>query len=207
MGGSLRGATHFLSYFALFLKKCQEYFFLSGKCITFVAKIMKSKSMKKTFLSLALMVSLTISARRSVDVEGVSFGTSYEETIAVLQKTFGLPSVKVPDKLVYLDEKFEGMKADKVEFGFQEVDGTPVLNQARFYFLCNNKASAVEKMKTLAKNMGTKYNISYDVEEGGTEFYKGGISPIGIGNLFTIYVSPYQGKWTCQVRYGKFQLK
>lgn len=163
--------------------------------------------MKKLFLALMLMASLTANARQSVEVEGVAFGTSYEETITALQNKFGVPSVKATDKLVYLNEKFEGMNADKVELGFQELNGSTMLNQARFYFLCSNKSAAVAKMKALAKNMGNKYTISYDIEEGGTEFYKGGNSPVGIGSLFTIYVSPYQGKWACQVRYGKFQFK
>lgn len=163
--------------------------------------------MKRLFLALALMVSLTVSARQGVDVAGAEFGATYEETIEALQGKFGAPNTKETDKLVYLNKVFEGMKADRLELGFQELNGTTKLNQARFYFLCANKAAAVAKMKALAKKMGEEYNISYDEEDGGTAFYKGGNSPLGIGNLFTIYVSPYQGKWSCQVRYGKFQFK
>lgn len=163
--------------------------------------------MKRLFLALALMVSLSVSARQGVDVAGAEFGSTYEETIEALQGKFGAPNTKETDKLVYLNKVFEGMKADRLELGFQELNGTTKLNQARFYFLCANKAAAVAKMKALAKKMGEEYNISYDEEDGGTAFYKGGNSPLGIGNLFTIYVSPYQGKWSCQVRYGKFQFK
>ena len=62
-------------------------------------------------------------------------------------------------------------------------------------------------MKSLVKKMETRYSVSYDEEDGGTAFYKGGNSPLVIGCLITIFVSPYQGKWTCQLRYGKFQFK
>lgn len=163
--------------------------------------------MKRLFLGLALMVSLSMNARQGVDVAGAEFGSTYEETIEALQGKFGAPNTKETDKLVYLNKVFEGMKADRLELGFQELNGTTKLNQARFYFLCANKAAAVAKMKALAKKMGEEYNISYDEEDGGTAFYKGGNSPLGIGNLFTIYVSPYQGRWSCQVRYGKFLFK
>lgn len=163
--------------------------------------------MKKLFLALAMMVSLSASAQQSADVEGAIFGSTYEETITALESKYGKPNTKATDKLVYLNKNFEGMKADRVELGFQELNGSLKLNQARFYFLCANKAAAVAKMKALAKKMGSKYAISYDEEDGGTAFYKGGNSPLGIGSLFTIYVSPYQGKWSCQIRYGKFLFK
>lgn len=163
--------------------------------------------MKKIFLALAMMFSLSAGAQKSANVEGAVFGSTYEETVTALESKFGMPYSKTTDKLVYLNKSFEGMKADRLELGFQELNGTTKLNQARFYFLCANKAAAVAKMKALAKKMGEEYSISYDEEDGGTAFYKGGNSPLGIGNLFTIYVSPYQGKWSCQIRYGKFQFK
>ena len=163
--------------------------------------------MKKIFLALALMVSLTMSAQKSEQVAGATFGASYDETVTALKGNFGEPNTKTDNQLVYLNKNFEGLKADRVELGFQQTNGESKLNQARLYFFCPNKAAAVAKMKALAKKMGTKYTISYDEEAGGTAFYKGGCSPLGIGNLFTIYVSPYQGKWACQLRYGKFQFK
>lgn len=163
--------------------------------------------MKKVFLALALMVSLSVSAQQSSEVAGAKFGSSYDETLTALKSDLGDPSSKTETQLVYLNKMFEGQKADRIEMGFQELNGTTRLNQARFYFFCANKAAAVVKMKALAKKMQTKYDVSYDEEDGGTAFYKGGRSPLGVGSLFTIYVSPYQGKWTCQVRYGKFQYK
>lgn len=163
--------------------------------------------MKKIFLAMALMVSLTMSAQKTEQVAGATFGASYDETVTALKGNFGEPNSKTDDRLVYLNKSFEGLNADRIEMGFQVVNGATKLNQARIYFVCPNKTAAVAKMKTLAKKMESKYTISYDEEDGGTAFYKGGHSPLGIGSLFTIYVSPYQGKWTCQLRYGKFQFK
>lgn len=163
--------------------------------------------MKKVLLALALMVSLSVSAKQDAEVAGASFGASFTETLTALKGNFGEPSTQADDKLVYLNKNYEGMKADRMEFGFQKLNGSNVLNQARVYFYCANKAAAIAKMKALAKKLGQKYSVSYDEEDGGTAFYKGGMSPMGIGNLFTIFVSPFQGKWTCQVRYGKFTFK
>lgn len=163
--------------------------------------------MKKFFLAMALLASMTMSAARDVGVAGVIFGSSYDETINAVKGTFGEPSSKACEKLVYLNKSFEGVRVDRVELGFQNLNGVATLNQARFYIVCPNKSAAVAKMKVLAKKMQVKYSVSYDEEEGGVAFYKGGNSPLGIGNLFTIFVSPYQGKWTCQLRYGKFMFK
>ena len=164
--------------------------------------------MKKVLLALALMVSsLAVSAKQDAEVAGASFGASFTETLTALKGNWGEPNTQADNKLVYLNKNFEGMKADRMEFGFQQLNGSNVLNQARVYFYCANKAAAVAKMKALVKKMEQKYAVSYDEEDGGTAFYKGGQSPLGIGSLFTIFVSPFQGKWTCQVRYGKFTFK
>ncbi len=163
--------------------------------------------MKKILIALALFSSLSVSANQDAEVLGVAFGSTCEETVQKLNKDYGTPKSQSADKLVYLNEMFEGFKADRIELGFQDLQGTTKLNQARFYFVCPNKAAAIAKMKSLVKKMKTRYSVSYDEEDGGTAFYKGGNSPLGIGCLFTIFVSPYQGKWTCQLRYGKFQFK
>lgn len=160
--------------------------------------------MRKILLALSLVVSMAVQAD---DIYGASFGESYTQTVSALKNSFGDPISKTDNSLVYLNKNFEGVKADRMEFGFQELNGTTKLNQARFYFICPTKQAAIAKMKTLAKKMESKYSVSYDEEDGGVAFYKGGRSPLGIGSLFTIYVSPYQGKWTCQLRYGKFLYK
>ena len=160
--------------------------------------------MRKVLLALALMVSMAMHAETIV---GATFGATYDETVAALKGSYGEPSSKTENSLVYLNKTFEGFTANHVEMGFQQLGETTKFNQARFYFFCANKAAAVAKMKTIAKKMGEKYTVSYDEEDEGVAFYKGGRSPLGMGSLFTIFVSPYQGKWTCQVRFGAFKYK
>lgn len=166
-----------------------------------------SNKMKKVLFALALFVSISVHAQSTATVEGATFGATYDETLTALKGTLGEPSSKSDDKLVYLNKDFEGFKANRVELGFQDLSASKKFNQARFYFVCVNKAAAVAKMKAIAKKMESKYTVSYDIEDEGMEFYKGGQSPLGIGSLFTIFVSPYLGKWTCQVRYGSFHFK
>ena len=100
-----------------------------------------------------MFASLSASAKQDAEVLGVAFGSTCEETVQKLSKDYGTPKTQSADKLVYLNEMFEGFKADRVELGFQEVQGTTKLNQARFYFVCPSKAAAIAKMKSLAKKM------------------------------------------------------
>lgn len=88
-----------------------------------------------------MFASLSASAKQDADVLGVAFGSTCEETVQKLSKDYGTPKTQSADKLVYLNEMFEGFKADRVELGFQEVQGTTKLNQARFYFVCPSKAA------------------------------------------------------------------
>ena len=57
-------------------------------------------------------------------------------------------------------------------------------------------------MENIAQTMRTKYELSRDVEEDLTWFYKGGRSPLGIGHLFTIYTYRKQGAYGVELRYG-----
>lgn len=163
--------------------------------------------MRQIFLVLMLVVVLTGNAANRMEVVGAVFGASYDEVLVALKSNYGEPTSKLSDKLIYLNKSIEGVVADRVELGFQKLNGTTKMNQVRFYFVCSTKAAAVAKMKELVKKMKTKYVVSYDEETEGTAFYTGGCSPLGIGNLFTIFVSPYKGKWSCQLRFGKFVYK
>ena len=121
--------------------------------------------MKKILIALALFSSLSVSANQDAEVLGVTFGSTCEETVQKLNKDYGTPKSQSADKLVYLNEMFEAFKADRIELGFQDLQGTTKLNQARFYFVCPSKAAAIAKMKSLAKKMETHYSVSYDEVE------------------------------------------
>lgn len=170
----------------------------------------KSKrTMKKTILSVLALgaFALTAHAQSAAELGGAKFGTSYEETLHAVETAWGSPKAQSETSVTYANALFEGVKANRVELGFQQLSDVKKLNQARVYFDCPNKAAAMAKMKAVVKKLESLYAVSYDEEDGGTSFYKGGNSPLGIGNLFTVFVSPYQGKWTCQVRYGAFKYR
>ena len=57
----------------------------------------------------------------------------------------------------------------------------------------------------VAKVLKRSHAITKDYEDKYTAFYKGGRSPMDFGHLFTIFVSPYKGGWTTQLRYGPFE--
>ena len=58
-------------------------------------------------------------------------------------------------------------------------------------------------MKCVAKEWSKKYELSEDYDDG-AYFYMGGVSPKGIGFLFTISIAQRQGRWDTELTYGPF---
>jgi hypothetical protein len=137
-------------------------------------------------------------------VENVRFGISYHTVLQDFQQLWGSPEAKDSASILYANKIFQGMKFDRIELDFQYVDSTSYFNQARFYRICSSKVQAVRQMKILAGRLSKIYPVSYDEEDGGTPFYKGGCAPVGLDDLFTVFVAPRKGRWTCQLRYGAF---
>lgn len=149
-------------------------------------------------------VTVSVEAHQSVNATDMKFGRSYTETSVVFRQYWGEPSAEDSMALVYQGREFQGMVFDKVELKFQYDGSGSFFNQARFYKFCPSKAGAIRQMKGLAERLGQFYPVTYDEEDDGTPFYKGGCAPVGMGNLFTIFVAPFGGRWTCQLRYGAF---
>lgn len=66
---------------------------------------------------------------------------------------------------------------------------------------------AKAELENIAKNLNKKHALSQDYEEDGSRFYAGGLSPKGIGRLFTVFVAPHNGQWSDQLRFGPFKFK
>ena len=62
--------------------------------------------------------------------------------------------------------------------------------------------SAQKRMEDIAREMKSSYDVSRDVEDDMSWFYKGGKSPVGVSHLFTIYTYPRQGSYGTELRYG-----
>ncbi len=155
----------------------------------------------KTFLLALCMLLPSLSAAQGIGK--VRFGASYEETLENVKETFGNPAQATLEEIVYTDMLFEGFVWNKITFRFR----AGKLNEARFYLRQKSKAKAKSELEAIARNLGRKHMLSLDYEEDGTRFYAGGLSPLGIGRLFTVFVSPYNGQWSDQLRFGPFKFK
>ena len=65
-----------------------------------------------------------------------------------------------------------------------------------------SKGGAQKRMEDIARELGKTEGLSRDIEDNNTWFYKGGISPVGVSHLFTIYTYPKQGTYGTELRYG-----
>ena len=154
--------------------------------------------MKKLFVLMCLVFSLGASAQNVESVGTVELGSSYEVALAAIKAEFGDPQSVSDDEVILGPKKFRGFSFDEVKFRFKNGK----FNEARFYQKVGSKAEAQKKMENIAQTMRTKYELSRDVEEDLTWFYKGGRSPLGIGHLFTIYTYRKQGAYGVELRYG-----
>ena len=149
-------------------------------------------------MMMCLVCSMTMSAQNTASVGTVELGSPYAEALSAIKAEFGEPKSISEDEVVFANKKFYGFSFDEVKFRFKNGK----FNEARFYSRVGGRAAAQQKMENIATTMKTKYPLSRDVEEDLTWFYKGGLSPLGIGHLFTIYTYPKQGAYGVELRYG-----
>ena len=101
--------------------------------------------------------------------------------------------------LLFVSFLLGGFVFDKVLFKFKAAK----FNEARFFIYAKNKAAAVKDLSRLSEAFKKNYSLAEDYENG-LYFYKGGISPKGIGHLFTISVAKRQGNWNTELTFGPF---
>lgn len=155
--------------------------------------------MKKVIvMMLSLVFSLGLSAQNVESVGTVELGSAYDEALAAIKAEYGEPKSVSEDEVVFGPKKYRGFSFDEVKFRFKNGK----FNEARFYSKVGTKGEAQRKMENIAQTMRTKYELSRDVEEDLTWFYKGGRSPLGIGHLFTIYTYRKQGAYGVELRFG-----
>ena len=167
--------------------------------------------MKKVLaVMLCLISSMAVSAQSVETVGTVELGSAYEEALKAIKAEFGEPVSSFlmllssiifsasESEVVYANKKFRGFSFDEVKFRFKNGQ----FNEARFYSKVGSRGEAQRKMENIAQTMRTKYELSRDVEEDMTWFYKGGRSPLGIGHLFTIYTYRRQGAYGVELRFG-----
>lgn len=158
---------------------------------------------RKILLGLFLCLSMSMWGADNEFVK-IVFGTSRNEAVQMLKMQFGEPNATTDDAFIYYDMTVNGYKFSKIVFGFEPKQSGGYFNEARFFIVEPTRKLAVVDRDSLARLLGTHYGITYDFEENGNKFYKGGISPAGIGHLFTICTHRREGKWTTELRYGAF---
>ena len=155
--------------------------------------------MKKLFvMMLCVAFSMSLSAQNVESVGTVELGRAYDDALAAMKAEFGEPLSVSESEVVYGTKKYRGFSFDEVKFRFNNGK----FNEARFYSKVGSRPEAQRKMENIAQTMRTKYQLSRDVEEDHTWFYKGGLSPLGIGHLFTIYTYRRQGAYGVELRFG-----
>ena len=138
------------------------------------------------------MIFLSVSMVAEADIlDAGFFGTHFDVAVKMIDKEFGKqPKTVDANEIRYTDVKYAGM----------------VWNEARFYCKQASKVAALKHVSELAGTMRRQHAITKDYEDRRTFFYKGGKSPMDFGHLFTIFVSPYKGGWSTQLRYGPFNV-
>lgn len=155
----------------------------------------------RPFLTALCLVFASVAHAQGIG--NVQFGSTYEEATARIAEAFGHPAHVTSDEIVYKNKLFEGFKWNQVTFRFRNGQ----LCEARFYMDHKSKWKAKTELESIAKNLSKKHALSLDYEEDGTRFYAGGLSPLGIGRLFTVFVAPRNGQWSDQLRFGPFKFK
>lgn len=161
--------------------------------------------MKKIFLLAAFITcSMLAKATHTAEVSGVEFGANYAEASKQFVTLFGMPVATTPSQIIYKEKEHLGVKFDDVVFKFQHDDtGTTFLNEARLTIVSSTRAQARLWVEKIAEKLIEKYpGTSWDLEDDGSKFYKGGTSPVNQTYLFTIYMYRSGGKYLSVLRYG-----
>lgn len=97
-----------------------------------------------------------------------------------------------------------GLKFQDVVFNFQKnQEGETFLNEARLTIKSSTRTQAQRWVEMIAQKLKEKYpGMTWDLEDDGTKFYKGGTSPVNNSYLFTVYMYRFQGQYLAVLRYG-----
>lgn len=150
-------------------------------------------------LILSCFFFMNTQANNGAKVATVSIGSEYQQALKDIKAEFGEPTSIQEQAIEFKNMTYHNFKFDLVIFKFKN----DKLNEARFFMRAKNKIGADKKVEALSKELGKKHPLSEDYEDG-SYFYKGGLSPKGIGHLFTISTAKRQGVWNAELTYGPF---
>lgn len=153
-----------------------------------------------------LLILILMTGCLSISAQGIGevrFGSSREVASEAIFQLFGQPSSTDGNCYIYKNKEFEGFHWNEVLFRFTN----DRLTEARFFMNQRSKYEARRKLTAISKVLAKKHVMSMDIEDDGNHFYAGGKSPLYYGHLFTLFISPREGRWTDQLRFGPFEFK
>ncbi len=150
-------------------------------------------------LILHLIVTTGTYAEGMPKVGSVCLGIEYKAALSAIRSEFGEPVFVNENEVEYKNIIYRGFKFDTVVFKFK----ASKFNEARFFIKTSNKHRADKNVESLSRELKKDYLLSKDFDDN-SYFYKGGLSPMGIGPLFTISAAKRQGIWSTELRYGPF---
>jgi hypothetical protein len=153
----------------------------------------------RKLLILAFLLASTTSFAQGIG--NVKFGTHRNVATKAIKELFGEPSSRDAEMIIYTNKTFEGYHWDEVLFKFKG----DILTEARFFMNQKNKNLARKQLTRISETLGKKHIMTEDIEDDGNTFYAGGKSPMAYGHLFTLFISPRNGIWTDQLRFGPFK--
>ena len=161
---------------------------------------MISSRFKCVFLAILLTIPAFAKPGKTSLIGNACFGDSQQAVALALHEAFGKAGKQTENTISYSKELYRGMRFDRLTFTFQQ----DRLVDASFSTARRTRAEAIALMDSIAVNMKQTYGISKDKEDQGPWFYVGGISPRGIGHLFTIFIYRKQGLYYTELRFGPF---
>lgn len=131
--------------------------------------------MKKIIL-LLILISMKVNA---IEVCGVPFGSSYQETYKVLTEKWGKPTGSDFEEIVYMNKLYAGDYWDIIIFRFQGGGGKKTAFNCCLFGKEFKTLSEAEKFRDyLAKELAKKYKIFSKTDEYGLKYYLGGQNPV-----------------------------
>lgn len=161
------------------------------------------KIFKQAFLlSFFLFIPCFVSALGNAKIGNIVFGDDYNKALTAIKQNFGVPDIVDKSVVEYKNKNHFGVNFDKVIFRFTDSK----LVEACFISYKNSKNTANKSIQVLADIIKSDYDLSMDIEDDGTYFYKGGLAKSMDGRLFTLFIRKYSGRWTIQMRYGPYKI-
>ncbi len=137
--------------------------------------------MKKLFLSLLLLLPLTMMAQDDVirSICGVRFGSNFNSCRTTLNNKYGEPLYENDgEELCYSFQSVNGLQYDFLTFTFSKSGRNTYLNQVELEIVCETRAEASQHLTEIVNAWSNVYDLVKKYEDDGTAYWCGGTNPL-----------------------------